>query len=177
MSSAMLDAVWALYVVSMRAEPGHIYPLIIFHPYEYQRLPLKIYAAAVCLKANVIEFNKSRFFSREPRAAESRRNVGNRTLASDCSNVVREENKSGVISPQLISEPVRGREGGCWSRNQQLLWRASCFFLILFCSDGEHRWSLQFRGGGRQGGPRGWWPWGSRGRWGQEQWRLQIRLV
>ena len=45
-----------------KAEPGHIYPLIIFHPYEYQRLPLKIYAAAVCLKANVIEFNKSRFF-------------------------------------------------------------------------------------------------------------------
>ena len=84
---------YELYVVSTvreRAEPGHIYPLIIFHPYEYQRLPLKIYAAAVCLKANVIEFNKSRFFSREPRAAESRRNVGNRTFASNCSNVVRE---------------------------------------------------------------------------------------
>ena len=63
MSSAMLDAVWAVCCeYSEKAEPGHIYPLIIFHPYEYQRLPLKIYAAAVCLKANVIEFNKSRFF-------------------------------------------------------------------------------------------------------------------
>ena len=87
------------------------------------------------LKANVIYFVKSRFFP-ESRTAPQ---CSNRTLVSNCWNVVRDENKSGVISPQLISEQWETRSRG-WSRNQQLLWRdCSCFFDI-FPLVSAHQW-------------------------------------
>lgn len=123
------------------------------------------------LKANVIYFVKSRFFP-ESRTAPQ---CSNRTLVSNCWNVVRDENKSGVISPQLISEQWEtGAEAGHAISNY---YDGIVLVFLIFSpwsqliSDGEHRWTVQLRCGG-SGAGRG-WPWG---RWsrGQKQWRLQV---